>query len=411
MAETRASQSDPSRPVLPRDEDAIHGEKMVINMGPSHPSTHGVLRLVLTLDGEVVKAVQPHIGYLHRGMEKISENMTYHQFIPYTDRLDYLAPLSNNVAYILSVEKLLGITVPPRAEVIRVLCCEIARISAHLLWLGTGALDLGAATVFFYTFRERETLYNLIESLTGTRLTTSYPRVGGLSRDLPDRWTDQLRSFIDEFPKALDELNGLLTGNRIWIERTQKVGVISAADAVALSLSGPNLRGSGVAYDVRRTHPYLGYENYEFDVPVGETGDVYDRYLVRMEEMRQSIRILDQALRRLPKGPISIDDPKIVLPKKERVLMKMEELIQQFILVTEGFDAPHGEVYHAIEAPKGELGFYIKSEGGKSPYRLFIRSPSFLSLQAIEKMAIGSLLSDLIAIVASLDPVRGEVDR
>ena len=411
MAETRASQSDPSRPVLPRDEDAIHGEKMVINMGPSHPSTHGVLRLVLTLDGEVVKAVQPHIGYLHRGMEKISENMTYHQFIPYTDRLDYLAPLSNNVAYILSVEKLLGITVPPRAEVIRVLCCEIARISAHLLWLGTAALDLGAATVFFYTFRERETLYNLIESLTGTRLTTSYPRVGGLSRDLPDRWTDQLRSFIDEFPKALDELNGLLTGNRIWIERTQKVGVISAADAVALSLSGPNLRGSGVAYDVRRTHPYLGYENYEFDVPVGETGDVYDRYLVRMEEMRQSIRILDQALRRLPEGPISIDDPKIVLPKKERVLMKMEELIQQFILVTEGFDAPHGEVYHAIEAPKGELGFYIKSEGGKSPYRLFIRSPSFLSLQAIEKMAIGSLLSDLIAIVASLDPVMGEVDR
>ena len=411
MAETRASQSDPSRPVLPRDEDAIHGEKMVINMGPSHPSTHGVLRLVLTLDGEVVKAVQPHIGYLHRGMEKISENMTYHQFIPYTDRLDYLAPLSNNVAYILSVEKLLGITVPPRAEVIRVLCCEIARISAHLLWLGTAALDLGAATVFFYTFRERETLYNLIESLTGTRLTTSYPRVGGLSRDLPDRWTDQLRSFIDEFPKALDELNGLLTGNRIWIERTQKVGVISAADAVALSLSGPNLRGSGVAYDVRRTHPYLGYENYEFDVPVGETGDVYDRYLVRMEEMRQSTRILDQALRRLPEGPISIDDPKIVLPKKERVLMKMEELIQQFILVTEGFDAPHGEVYHAIEAPKGELGFYIKSEGGKSPYRLFIRSPSFLSLQAIEKMAIGSLLSDLIAIVASLDPVMGEVDR
>ncbi|PYT13935.1 MAG: NADH-quinone oxidoreductase subunit D [Acidobacteria bacterium] len=399
------------RPVPAESEDALHGETMVVNMGPSHPSTHGVLRLVLRLDGEVVKAVQPHLGYLHRGMEKIAEGMTYNQFVPYTDRLDYLAPLSNNVGYILAVEKLLGITVPPRAQVIRVMCCEIARISAHLLWLGTGALDLGAATVFFHTFRERETLYNIIEALTGTRLTTSYTRVGGLMRDLPEGWTGQVRSFIDAFPAMLDEIDSLLTRNRIWMKRTQGVGRIGAAEAIALGLTGPNLRGCGIAYDVRRTEPYSGYEAYEFEVPVGSQGDVYDRYLVRLEEMRQSTRILDQALRRLPEGRIAVDDPKITLPDKKRVLTSMEELIEQFMLVTEGIKGPPGEVYHAIEAPKGELGFYIKSEGDKSPYRLQIRSPSFISLQAIETMAVGGLLSDLIAVIASLDPVMGEVDR
>jgi NADH-quinone oxidoreductase subunit D len=392
-------------------EDALRGDQMVLNMGPSHPSTHGVLRLVVTLDGETVKAVRPYVGYLHRGMEKIAEGMTYNQFIPYTDRMDYLAPLSTNVGYVLAVEKLMDITVPPRAQVIRVMCCELARISAHLLWLGTGALDLGAATVFFHTFRERETLYNIIESLTGGRLTTSYPRVGGLCRDMPDGWTRQVRSFVDSFPNVLDELDELLTGNQIWLKRTQKVGVISATDAVALGVTGPNLRGSGIAYDVRRTEPYLGYENYEFDVPIGEKGDVYDRYLVRFAEMRQSVRILDQALRNIPEGPINIDDPLVVLPPKDSVLQKMEELIQQFMIVTEGFHAPPGAVYHAIEAPKGELGFYIRSTGDKSPYRLHIRSPSFISLQAIEKMAVGGLVSDLIAIIASLDPVMGEVDR
>ncbi len=412
MDDAKLTKSIPAMPpALPRDEDALHGDKMVINMGPSHPSTHGVLRLVLSLDGEIVKSVQPHIGYLHRGMEKIAETMTYHQFIPYTDRLDYLAPLSNNVAYILAVEKLMDIKVPPRCDVIRLLCCEIARISAHLLWLGTGALDLGAATVFFHTFRERETLYDIIESLTGARLTTSYPRVGGLARDLPDGWTDKVSSFVESFPKALDELDGLLTGNQIWVQRTQGIGVISGDDAVAYSLSGPNLRGSGIAYDVRRAQPYLGYENYEFDVPIGEAGDVYDRYLVRLEEMRQSTRILKQAIDRLPEGPINIDDPKIVLPQRDTVLQKMEELIQQFMIVTEGFRPPVGEVYHAIEAPKGELGFYIRSEGDKSPHRLYIRSPSFICLQAIEKMSVGGLLSDLIAVIASLDPVMGEVDR
>jgi NADH-quinone oxidoreductase subunit D len=398
-------------PVPPGSKDAIHGERMVINMGPSHPSTHGVLRLVLSLDGEVVTSVQPHLGYLHRGMEKIAESMTYHQFIPYTDRLDYLAPLSNNVAYILAVEKLMAITVPPRARVIRVMCCEIARISAHLLWLGTGALDLGAATVFFHSFRERETLYDLIESLTGSRLTTSYTRVGGLAADVPEGWLGKLAEFVSTFPAFLDELDNLLSGNRIWLKRTQGVGRISGDDAVAYGMTGPNLRGSGVAYDVRKSEPYLEYETYDFEVPVGKEGDAFDRYLVRLEEMRQSTRILEQALQRLPEGPINIDDPKIVLPKKERVLQKMEELIQQFMIVTEGFDAPAGEVYHAIEAPKGELGFYIRSEGGKSPYRLHIRSPSFISLQAIEKMSVGGLLSDLVAVIASLDPVMGEVDR
>ncbi|MBI4169464.1 MAG: NADH dehydrogenase (quinone) subunit D [Acidobacteria bacterium] len=402
----------PSMTPLPREgEDALHGEKMVVNMGPSHPSTHGVLRLVLTLDGEVVTAVQPHVGYLHRGMEKIAEGMTYHQFIPYTDRLDYLAPLSNNVAYVLAVEKLIGVTVPPRAQVIRVLCCEIARISAHLLWLGTGAFDLGAATVFFHTFRERETLYNIIESLTGSRMTTSYTRVGGLARDLPEGWAGQVAAFVAGFPKFLDEIDSLLTGNRIWMKRTQGIGRISARDAVDLSLTGPNLRGSGVAYDLRKAEPYSGYENYDFEVPIGSEGDAYDRYLVRLEEMRQSTRILEQALKALPDGPICIDDPKVVLPKKERVLTSMEALIEQFMIVTQGFPAPRGEIYHAIEAPKGELGFYIRSEGEKSPYRLHIRSPSFINLQAIEKMAVGGLVSDLIAVIASLDPVMGEVDR
>src|SRR5882672_6005857 len=405
MDDLRVTSPPSLHPEAPAGEDAVHGESMVVNMGPSHPSTHGVLRLVLTLDGEVVKAVQPHLGYLHRGMEKIAEGMTYNQFVPYTDRLDYLAPLSNNVAFILAVEKLLGISVPPRARVIRVMCCEIARISAHLLWLGTGALDLGAATVFFHTFRERETLYNIIEALTGARLTTSYTRVGGLSRDLPEGWTGQVRSFIDVFPKVLDELDSLLTRNRIWMKRTLGVGRISARDAIALSLTGPNLRGTGVAYDVRKT------ETYEFDVPIGSEGDAYDRYLVRFKEMRQSVRILDQTLRRLPDGPIAVDDPKITLPNKERVLTSMEELIEQFMLVTEGIKGPVGEVYHAIEAPKGELGFYIRSEGDKSPHRLHIRSPSFINLQAIETMAVGGLLSDLIAVVASLDPVMGEVDR
>jgi len=391
--------------------DPLSPETVTINMGPQHPSTHGVLRLVVELDGEVVKKVVPHLGYLHRGMEKIAESMTYHQFIPYTDRLDYLAPLSNNVAFVLAVEKLIGLEVPPRCRAIRVLCCEIARISAHLLWLGTGALDLGAATVFFHTFRERETLYNFIEMITGTRLTTSYPRVGSLARDIPEKLLPQLQKFLETFPATLKEYEDLLTRNKIWLKRTENIGKISAADAIELGLSGPNLRASGVEYDVRKAFPYSGYEQYRFDVPTGGTGDCYDRYLVRIEEMRQSVEILKQVVATLPAGPVNADDPKVVLPTKRKVLTSMEELIHQFIIVTEGFPAPTGEVYQAIEAPKGELGFYIKSEGEKSPYRMKIRSPSFVSLQAVPLMSEGMMVSDLIAIVASLDPVMGEVDR
>ena len=386
-------------------------ELLTVNMGPSHPATHGVLRLILTLDGERVVKAEPVMGYLHRGMEKIAENKTYTQFIPYTDRLDYLAPLSNNVGFALAVEKLVGVRVPPRCEHIRALVCELSRISAHLLWLGTHAVDLGAISVFMYTFREREVLYDFFEALTGTRLTTSYTRVGGLSRDLPSGFLDAVGRWLGRFPKDLDEYETLLTKNKIWVDRTQGVGILSAADALDLGVTGPNLRASGVEHDLRKVRPYSGYDELDFDVPIGTTGDVYDRYLVRIEEMRQSVRICRQIVGRMPGGPINVDDPKLVLPPKEQVLKKMEELIHQFIIVTEGFDAPRGEVYHAIEAPKGELGFYIISEGGPSPYRMKIRSPSFVNLQALPRMAIGALVSDVVAIIASLDPVMGEVDR
>ncbi len=386
-------------------------ELLTVNMGPSHPATHGVLRLILTLDGERVVRTEPVVGYLHRGMEKIAENKTYTQFIPYTDRLDYLAPLSNNVAFALAVEKLMDVKVPPRCEAIRVLVCELSRISAHLLWLGTHGVDLGAISLFMYTFRERETLYDFFEALTGTRLTTSYTRVGGLSRDLPDGFLEQVGKWLEGFPRELDEYERLLTKNRIWVDRTQGVGVLSAADAIDLGVTGPNLRASGVEWDLRKACPYSGYEKYDFEIPIGTKGDVYDRYLVRVEEMRQAVAICKQVVRAMPGGPINVDDPKLVLPKKKSVVTKMEELIHQFIIVTEGFDAPEGEVYHAIEAPKGELGFYVVSDGGKSPHRLKIRSPSFVNLQALPRLCNGGVISDAVAIIASLDPVMGEVDR
>ena len=351
------------------------------------------------------------MGYLHRGMEKIAENKTYTQFIPYTDRLDYLAPLSNNVGFALAVEKLIDVQVTPRCAAIRMLVCEMSRISAHLLWLGTHAVDLGAITVFMYTFREREVLYDFFEALTGTRLTTSYTRVGGLSRDLPAGFLDEVSRWLDRFTKELDEYETLLTKNTIWIERTVGVGILSPEDALDLGVTGPNLRASGVEWDLRKARPYLGYETFEFDVPIGSKGDVYDRYLVRIEEMRQSVKICLQVIKRMPGGSINVDDPKLVLPPKEKVLQQMEELIHQFIIVTEGFEAPKGEVYQAIEAPKGELGFHILSDGGASPYRMKIRSPSFINLQALPKMCVGALVSDVVAIIASLDPVMGEVDR
>lgn len=391
----------------------LHGDKMVLNMGPSHPSTHGVLRIVLELDGEIITKATPDVGYLHRGDEKIAENMTYTQFIPYTDRLDYLAPLANNVAYALAVEKLLGIDnqLPLRCQFIRVICCELARISAHLLGIGALAIDLGAMTVFLLTFTEREKIYNLCESLTGARFTTSYTRIGGLSRDLPPGWVEQCRKFLDEVMVNIDETETLLTRNRIFVDRTQDVGIIPKEMAIDYGLTGPNLRASGVEHDLRKTQPYLVYEQLDFDVPVGTRGDSYDRYLLRIEEMRQSVRLLHQCLDKLPSGPVNVPDMKIVLPPKERVLTRMEELIHHFINVTQGINAPPGEVYFGHENPKGELGFYIYSKGGGTPHRLKIRAPSFVNLSILPKILPGHMVSDVVAILGSFDFVMGECDR
>src|SRR5471032_336205 len=389
----------------------VLGEKLVLNMGPSHPATHGVLRIVLELDGELITKATPDIGYLHRGDEKIAENMQYNQFVPYTDRLDYLAPLANNVAYALAVEKLMGWELPPRGKAIRVICCETARVSAHLLGLGAMALDLGAMTVFLYTFTEREKLYDLFELLTGARFTTSYTRVGGQIRDLPETFVPQLVKFMDDFIPQLDEIDRLLTRNRIFVDRTRDIGVIPRERAIAYALSGPNLRGSGVDHDLRRKHPYLDYDQYDFEVAIGSAGDCYDRYLVRIEEMRQSVRMLRQVIAKLPSGPSNVVDWKNMLPPKSHVMTKMEELIHHFIVVTEGLDAPPGEVYFAAENPKGELGFYIHSKGGGVPHRLKIRSPSFVNLSILPELLPGAMMSDVVAILGSLDFVMGECDR
>jgi len=398
----------------------VQGEKMVLNMGPSHPATHGVLRIVLELDGEVITKADPDVGYLHRGDEKIAENMTYTQFIPYTDRLDYLAPLANNVAYALAVEKLLGIhdKLPPRCQYIRVMCCELARISAHLLGLGAFGMDAGAITIFLLTFTEREKIYNLAEAASGARLTTSYTRIGGLMRDVPPNWCDQVRQFLKEFAVTLAEVETLLTRNRIWVDRLRDVGVVSKAMAIDYGLTGPNLRGSGVEYDLRKNQPYLCYQDLQFDIPIGTVGDSYDRYLVRMEEMRQSMRILEQCVNQIPGGgenkshePVSVADGKVTLPSKQKVLSSMEELIHQFMLVTEGVNCPAGEVYFGHENPKGELGFYINSKGGGTPYRLKIRAPSFINLSILGEILPGCMISDVPVVLGSLDFVMGESDR
>ncbi|MEO6871585.1 MAG: NADH dehydrogenase (quinone) subunit D [Chthoniobacterales bacterium] len=407
---------DPLARTLQRDAalsqgDEEMGEKMVLNMGPSHPATHGVLRLVLELDGELVTKATPEVGYLHRGDEKIAENMQYNQFVPYTDRLDYLAPLSNNVAYALAVEKLMGWELPPRGKAIRVICCETSRISAHLMGLGAMALDLGAMTVFLYTFAQREKLYNLFELLTGARFTTSYTRIGGQIRDLAPAFIPQLEAFLDTFVPQLDEIDKLLTRNRIFVDRTRDIGVIPRERAIAYALSGPNLRGSGIEHDLRRKHPYLDYEKYDFEIPVGSVGDCYDRYLIRIEEMRQSVRILRQVIDTLPSGPINLADYKNMLPPKSHVLTKMEELIHHFIVVTQGVDVPPGEIYFGAENPKGELGFYINSKGGGVPHRLKIRSPSFVNLSILPELLPGAMMSDVVAILGSLDFVMGECDR
>ena len=391
----------------------VQGEKMVLNMGPSHPATHGVLRLRLEMDGEIITKAEPDVGYLHRGDEKIAESMTYNQFIPYTDRLDYLAPLANNVHYVLAVEKLLGVEekIPERCQYIRTICCELARVSAHLLGLGAFAMDTGAFTVFLHTFTEREKIYYLIEALTGARFTTSYTRVGGLARDLPEGWLDELSKFLDEVEVNFEETERLLTRNPIFLERTQDVGVISREEAIDFGLSGPNLRGSGVEHDVRKAHPYMIYDRFDFDVPIGTKGDCYDRYAIRILEMRESVKILRQCIKDIPKGPINVDDGKIVLPPKEKVMTSMEELIHQFMIVTQGQDAPTGEVYFGGENPKGELGFYINSLGGGTPHRLKIRAPSFVNLSILSHMLPGHMMADVVAILGSLDFVMGECDR
>jgi NADH-quinone oxidoreductase subunit D len=389
----------------------LDGEPMLINIGPQHPATHGVLRLVVELDGETVVRVIPHIGYLHSGFEKLGEYRHYNQIIPLTDRTDYLAPMANNVGVALAAEKLMGIEITPRCTVLRLIACEMSRIISHLVWLGTTSIDLGAFTPFLWAFQQRERVYNLQEMWTGARLTTSLTRVGGLMADIPTGFVNGLAEFTRTFPNTLDEIDLVLTRNAVWAGRTQGVGVMSAADAVNYSLSGPMLRASGVAYDLRKDKPYLGYETYDFDIPIGEHGDVYDRYRVRLEECYQSTRILAQALARLPDGPINVDDPRVILPPKSRAMTDMEAMIFHFKQVMEGIPAPIGEAYVGIENPKGELGNYFVSDGSAKPVRWRIRPPAFINLAALPKLAEGHLLSDLIAINASIDIVMGEVDR
>ena len=387
-------------------------EKMSLSMGPSHPSTHGVLRLQMELDGEILTKCDPVVGYLHRGDEKIAENMTYNQFVPYTDRLDYLAPLANNMAYAIAVERLAKLEVPARCQAIRVITAELARVSSHLMGLGAFGIDTGAWTVFMYCFTEREKLYKLFEELTGARFTTSYARIGGLQRDVPEGWTNNVNAFCDQFLPILDEILGLLTRNKIFMDRSVDIGVISKADAIAYGLTGPNLRGSGVGLDLRKDKPYSGYEQYEFDVPVGTKGDCYDRYLVRGEEMKQSVRIIKQAVAKFPGGDwYAKDARKIFAPPKDKILTSMEELIQNFMIVTEGPQMPAGEVYFEAENPKGALGFYVVSKGGGVPWRLKIRSPSFCNLSILPKVCVGALISDVVSILGSFDFVMGECDR
>ena len=397
-----------------RGEDDLHGEHMLINIGPQHPATHGVLRLVIELDGERVVRVIPHIGYLHSGFEKLGEYRQYNQIVPLTDRTDYLAPMANNVCLALAAEKLLGIAITERCQVLRVIACEMSRIISHLVWLGTTGIDLGAFTPFLWSFQQRERIYDLQESWTGARLTTSLTRVGGMMADVPEGWEAGLRDFCRTFPTTLREVDTMFTRNAIWIGRTQGVGAMSATDAVNYSLSGPMLRASGVPFDVRKDRPYLGYETYDFDVPVGEHGDVYDRYRVRLEEMSQSTRILDQALDRLAKlagAPLNVDDARVILPTKSQAMSDMESMIHHFKQVMEGVKTPPGEAYLPIENPKGELGYYFVSDGTAKPVRWRIRPPSFINLAALPTLCVGALLSDVIAINASVDIVMGEIDR
>jgi NADH-quinone oxidoreductase subunit D len=394
-------------PVLEPAQDRT----MILNMGPQHPSTHGVLRLLLEIDGETVVRIMPDIGYLHTGIEKTCEAKFYQQVVPLTDRIDYLCPLTNNLCYALAVEKLLGLEIPPRAQWLRVMLNELTRINSHLVWLGTHAMDIGALTVFLYCFREREDILRLFEMVSGQRMMTSYFRVGGLALEPPLGFFDRVRNFVDRFPARIDEYENLLTNNPIWMMRTKGVAKLTAEDAIALGASGPTLRASGVDHDLRRDMPYSGYEKFQFKVPTATEGDVFARYIVRVQELRESTAIVKQTLEGVPQGPIKADAPKVVLPDREKMKTQMEALIYHFKIITEGFTVPAGEVYQAVESPRGEMGYYIVSDGTAKPYRVHMRSACLANLQLLPKMCEGRLIADVVAAIGSIDIVLGEIDR
>ena len=403
VVETEPAEQAPEVDARPR--------RMTLNMGPQHPSTHGVLRLVLDLDGETIVASQPDIGYLHTGIEKEFEVKNYQQAVTLTDRIDYLAPLSNNLCYCLAVEKLLGIEIPPMAQWTRVMLTELTRLNSHLVWLGTHAIDIGAMSVFLYCFREREDILRIFEMYSGQRMMTSYFRIGGLALEPPRGWQKRVKSFIDVFPSRVDEYEELLTNNRIWIGRTKGVGRISIEDMLDLGVTGPMLRAAGLQWDIRKSQPYSSYEKFDFEIPTRTENDVYARYLVRIEEMRQSARIIKQALEGMPEGRWTADAPHVVLPEREKMKTQMEALIYHFKIVTEGFRVPAGEVYQTIESPRGEVGYYVVSDGTAKPYRVHVRGPSFGNLQAIPCMIQGTLIADVIASIGSMDFVLGDADR
>jgi NADH-quinone oxidoreductase subunit D len=391
--------------------DSATDQTVVLNMGPQHPSTHGVLRLLLEIDGETIVRIMPDIGFLHTGIEKTCEAKFYQQVVPMTDRIDYLCPMTNNLAYCLAVEKLLELEIPPRAQWLRVMLNELTRINSHLVWLGTHAMDIGAMTVFLYCFREREEILRLFEAVSGQRMMTSYFRIGGIAIEPPLGFFDRVRKFIDAFPEHVDEYENLLTQNPIFVNRTKGVAFLSTDDALALCATGPTLRASGIDVDLRRDNPYTGYENFQFKVPTATEGDVYARYLVRVAELRESQKIVTQALQGLPEGPVKADAPKVVLPDREKMKTQMEALIYHFKIVTEGFTVPEGEVYMPIESPRGEMGYYVVSDGTAKPYRVHMRSPSFANLQTLAKMCEGRLIADVVAAIGSIDIVLGDVDR
>jgi NADH-quinone oxidoreductase subunit D len=390
---------------------ALEGETMLLNMGPQHPSTHGVLRLLLELDGESVISCIPDVGFLHTGIEKNMEAKTYLQALVMTDRMDYLNTVGNNLCYVLAVEKLVDLDVPPRAQAIRIILTELQRIASHLVWLATHALDLAAMSTFLYCFRERELILDILELCSGQRMMTSYIRPGGLWRDVPPGFEEAVRTFLRDFPARIRQYEGLLTDNPLWIDRTRNIAVISGDEAVGAGLTGPSLRGSGVDFDVRKAVPYAGYEQYDFEVPLGARGDVYDRYIIRMEEMRQSLRIVEQAMNRLPKGPVRSDNRKFVPPPRSEMGTSMEAVIHHFKLWTEGFKAPKGAVYLPVESPRGELGCYLEGDGSPRPYRVHFRTPSLTNLSALPRMSRGHLVADLVSIIGSVDIVLGDVDR